>query len=177
MTDLGQQHQPGWYADPMGGPGHRWWDGARWTAQVASPVPPVVDRAGRSNRRAWVGIGIAGAVLAALLGIGAVFGQGDETEIATDSVTSSGRVAAFRQYVSGRDGFTEGGVHAAEDAAKEMCDRLDEGVPLPTLIGIAMGATADSSDAALVMTMEVLGAGLAAFCPQHMDQVDGLPGR
>ena len=25
----------GWYADPQGGGGHRWWDGAQWTAHTA----------------------------------------------------------------------------------------------------------------------------------------------
>jgi Protein of unknown function (DUF2510) len=29
--------QPGWYADPSGGDGHRWWDGTRWTAHVNPP--------------------------------------------------------------------------------------------------------------------------------------------
>ncbi|MGI5229266.1 DUF2510 domain-containing protein [Actinoallomurus sp. CA-142502] len=29
--------QPGWYADPSGGDGHRWWDGTRWTEHVNPP--------------------------------------------------------------------------------------------------------------------------------------------
>jgi uncharacterized protein YxjI len=35
---------PGWYPDPAGGPGTRWWDGASWTEHVqqpAAPPPPV----------------------------------------------------------------------------------------------------------------------------------------
>jgi hypothetical protein len=32
---------PGWYPDPAGGPGQRWWDGYAWTeATVQSEVPP-----------------------------------------------------------------------------------------------------------------------------------------
>jgi hypothetical protein len=32
---------PGWYADPAGGPGQRWWDGYAWTeATVLPTVPP-----------------------------------------------------------------------------------------------------------------------------------------
>ena len=32
---------PGWYADPAGGPGQRWWDGYSWTEATALPsVPP-----------------------------------------------------------------------------------------------------------------------------------------
>jgi hypothetical protein len=31
--------QAGWYADPYGGGGHRWWDGTKWTEHVnATPV-------------------------------------------------------------------------------------------------------------------------------------------
>jgi hypothetical protein len=28
---------PGWYADPAGGGGKRWWDGTRWTEHVRAP--------------------------------------------------------------------------------------------------------------------------------------------
>jgi hypothetical protein len=31
---------PGWYADPAGGPGQRWWDGYAWTDTVVLPTPP-----------------------------------------------------------------------------------------------------------------------------------------
>jgi hypothetical protein len=31
---------PGWYADPAGGPGQRWWDGYAWTDTVVQPTPP-----------------------------------------------------------------------------------------------------------------------------------------
>jgi hypothetical protein len=31
---------PGWYADPAGGPGQRWWDGYAWTDTVVLPAPP-----------------------------------------------------------------------------------------------------------------------------------------
>ena len=30
---------PGWYPDPYGGAGLRWWDGVQWTQHVAGPVP------------------------------------------------------------------------------------------------------------------------------------------
>src|ERR1700682_2359221 len=36
------QTPPGWYPDPSGAGGLRFWDGSRWTDQYASPpVPPV----------------------------------------------------------------------------------------------------------------------------------------
>lgn len=31
--------QAGWYPDPYGSGGHRWWDGARWTEHVNAPPP------------------------------------------------------------------------------------------------------------------------------------------
>jgi len=31
---------PGWYADPAGGPGQRWWDGYAWNEAVVFPVQP-----------------------------------------------------------------------------------------------------------------------------------------
>ncbi|MCM3658039.1 DUF2510 domain-containing protein [Agromyces mediolanus] len=40
MTDAnGQQITPGWYPDPAGGGGQRWWDGIGWTEHVAPGVP------------------------------------------------------------------------------------------------------------------------------------------
>ena len=30
---------PGWYADPAGGTGKRWWDGAGWTTHTQEPEP------------------------------------------------------------------------------------------------------------------------------------------
>lgn len=30
---------PGWYDDPSGTAGHRWWDGTQWTSHVQTPVP------------------------------------------------------------------------------------------------------------------------------------------
>ncbi|MCU1605468.1 MAG: putative Scramblase [Modestobacter sp.] len=31
---------PGWYPDPAGGSGTRWWDGTSWTEHVQQPAPP-----------------------------------------------------------------------------------------------------------------------------------------
>jgi hypothetical protein len=32
----------GWYPDPTGAPGHRWWDGAAWSAATAPDLRPVL---------------------------------------------------------------------------------------------------------------------------------------
>jgi len=39
----------GWYADPGGSGGLRWWDGSRWTDHVAPPPPPVAPMAARPS--------------------------------------------------------------------------------------------------------------------------------
>lgn len=50
---------PGWYGDPAGAHGSRWWDGHAWTDQVRDtgpgddpPLPPPGDAAPRTGRRA-----------------------------------------------------------------------------------------------------------------------------
>jgi uncharacterized protein YxjI len=35
---------PGWYPDPAGGAGTRWWDGQGWTEHVQQPAPPAPAR-------------------------------------------------------------------------------------------------------------------------------------
>jgi len=46
MTDTPapRAHPPGWYADPMGSPRQRWWDGTRWTDELHDPAAHDVAR-------------------------------------------------------------------------------------------------------------------------------------
>jgi hypothetical protein len=44
----------GWYADPQGR-GQRYWDGARWTDQLAPYVPPVAAPVQTARVGDWVG--------------------------------------------------------------------------------------------------------------------------
>lgn len=38
-SDYSSQAQPaGWFPDPLGGPGTRWWDGQNWTQHVSDPA-------------------------------------------------------------------------------------------------------------------------------------------
>src|SRR5262245_28616990 len=52
---VGQQHPPaGWYPDPAGGGGRRYWDGGQWAA-VAPPAGWYPDPDGSGGRRYWNG--------------------------------------------------------------------------------------------------------------------------
>ena len=61
MTETMQPVAPGWYPDPQGHHEHRYWDGSRWTDEVADrgvetseplpPAPPAPTVAPASSRR------------------------------------------------------------------------------------------------------------------------------
>lgn len=63
---------PGWYPDPGGSPGRRWWDGRAWSQDTRPAQPPnTEEQAGESRRRRRTGWLVAlGMVIAA--GVGAV---------------------------------------------------------------------------------------------------------
>lgn len=69
-----QEVPPGWYPDPGGSPGLRWWDGRAWSQQTRPAEPPDTDdvpaNEGHSHRRTgWlVALGL---VIAAGVGAGA----------------------------------------------------------------------------------------------------------
>ncbi len=90
MTDTTPTPPAGWYQDPHGSDGLRWWDGARWTEHTAPGSQPPKPSGG-STRRGW--ILVAGlVVVAALVGALVVLvqkdgGDGDETVTAGDDET------------------------------------------------------------------------------------------
>lgn len=43
--------QPGWYADPAGTPGQRWWDGQQWTQHTQPPPQVQVSDPARVQRQ------------------------------------------------------------------------------------------------------------------------------
>ena len=49
MTEAQTSPAPGWYPDPGGSQGQRWWDGQAWTQTVQLPTaptpPPVIEYA------------------------------------------------------------------------------------------------------------------------------------
>jgi hypothetical protein len=50
---------PGWYADPLGSAGARWWDGAAWAGPVSVPQPSGRRLPGWAKTCFAVGIGLA----------------------------------------------------------------------------------------------------------------------
>lgn len=63
--------EAGWYPDPSGAPGQRWWDGAQWTEHVhaAAPEPATETPAPKKGRGKKIGIivGVAVALVVALV--------------------------------------------------------------------------------------------------------------
>lgn len=57
---------PGWYPDPEGGRGQRYWNGSGW-GQIAAPVSPPSAAALKNRRGFWIGSAVFAAVLALLM--------------------------------------------------------------------------------------------------------------
>lgn len=67
---MSQSLPPGWYPDPLGGQGARYWDGTRWDGAIDASPPPTEDfpdpppapARPRSQWPVWAGIGVAVAI-------------------------------------------------------------------------------------------------------------------
>jgi len=70
---VGPDPSPGWYPDPWGSGGQRWWNGLEWGAEVAPPTPPRKRHTGLI-----VGLVLGGVGLLCLIAIGGLllFGLG-----------------------------------------------------------------------------------------------------
>jgi hypothetical protein len=58
---------PGWYDDPTGVAGRRWWDGERWTAQTSEAAPAADQPADDATTRRWPPAALAGGLAALVL--------------------------------------------------------------------------------------------------------------
>lgn len=85
------QPPPGWYPDPAGGPGRRWWDGARWTSYTQHPEPP-------GSR--WRPLRTLALVVAALLVLN-VFAQ------AATALAYGSRISTIARVIDGTATFAE----------------------------------------------------------------------
>jgi hypothetical protein len=62
----------GWYPDPAGGPGIRYFDGSRWTEHTATRGVPPVTPSKRAGRLLWALMGVAVIVAVGLVASGVV---------------------------------------------------------------------------------------------------------
>jgi hypothetical protein len=62
------ENPAGWYPDPGGGNGQRYWDGQQW--RVETVTPPSDDRITKTDIKNWAKAGLAG--YAAILGVASI---------------------------------------------------------------------------------------------------------
>ncbi len=83
---------PGWYPDPGGGPGQRYWDGHQWTAVNVPSNPRFAYPRARSKSSPLKTLAIIGAAVFALVGgcsaCAAIVGHNDSTKSSRSSSTT-----------------------------------------------------------------------------------------
>jgi hypothetical protein len=67
-TGTPENSPAGWYPDPHGGVGQRYWDGQQW--RVDTVTPPSDDRITKTDIKNWAKAGLAG--YAAILGVASI---------------------------------------------------------------------------------------------------------
>lgn len=115
---------PGWYRDPTGAPGQRYWDGHNWG--VGSPIPP------RRKARKWPWIIGVAAVL--VIGAAVSGGMGDEKEVAANApgtVTVAAAPPATAEVASqgtevrdGKFAFVVNSVESGQSVAGNMSNQF-----------------------------------------------------
>jgi hypothetical protein len=168
----GSSQPPGWYPDPSGAPGQRWWDGTQWGGPFGQSPPPVGPSPGSPNPwqrfRAlpkaaqvvsWVVV-----VFVAMGIIGSIGGGGDDDD--EDDVATATNSAATVEETD----TTSGAPATAPANAVES-----ETTPAPTTASEAPATTTTTAAPATTTTLlppgagEILG-GLAVAVP-----TDALP--
>ncbi len=107
---------PGWYPDPSGAAGRRYWDGTSWHSAIPAPAKPP----GRVN---WpLLISVAGGLVLVLIVVSAVFGGSSAKDDAyIRALTTGGGMRAHPNWVASRD---------RDDliaAGQYYCDRIKAG--------------------------------------------------
>ena len=79
--------QPGWYPDPAGGPGKRYWDGQQWGEEILTASPPArpPEPVKNGNAFLWAGGLLSIVVLVALVGGSCASGGEKKSSTASSS--------------------------------------------------------------------------------------------
>ena len=100
MTAAPPQPPPGWYPDPSGGPGQRYWDGTKWTdVNVPPSTPPIGPRNARRSTSPLKVLLIIGAVIFGLVGgcTACVAAIGHNSSTSTNSTSTPPSAATHSQ--------------------------------------------------------------------------------
>jgi hypothetical protein len=96
---------PGWYPDPSGGTGVRWWDGNDWSSHTQSAAPPATTMIGQSTREAERD---AARVTARAAGAAGPLSSQDATDRFASSVVDAGARPQRRASALGRTALVFG---------------------------------------------------------------------
>lgn len=142
---------PGWYPNPSGAPGQRYWDGHKWTDV---PPPPIVPPRARSNTSPLKVLAIIGAVVFALVGgcaaCAALIGHDISSDLSSTTTTTTttrssevppSTVAApppgiGQEVRDGKFAFTVISVGRAQTVSDEFETRTAQGVYVKVVVTI-----------------------------------------
>lgn len=154
---------PGWYPDPAGPGGRRYWDGYAWHDAIpARPGPVTPKRKTGGHARWWIVLGVVVAGLVIL----AVSRAGTTSTHNPIPPGASERDKAFLRAMDSRDITNENGSQMLIDYAHDVCDMLDGGY---TVNGLAKHAallynTLDGDDWRYFVETAA-----TAYCPRHVN--------
>jgi hypothetical protein len=167
---------PGWYPNPSGQPGQRYWDGYAWHDAVPARPGPVAPKPPTN----WKALGIIAGAVAALIVVASIIGglQGggrDSTAppgslvIPSASLTLSGKELQDAEFMAllikwaNRDGYPVGDRDTLIAAGAAACASMDRGETL-------ISASADLMHSFGLPGKQAGAVGTAAvevYCPEH----------
>ena len=172
-----QMPPPGWYPDPSGGAGQKYWDGYAWhTAVPKRPGPEAVKVKMKTN---WVPLGIIiGLVLAVVVAVGIIGGRKTNESRSSTSTTSSRAETADDTaflakldamdipYTSRHDATLKGRAVCLFLDVNENADFADAAREVRDTGFLNSNSNLSDADAT-IKALGFVGAATAVYCPQH----------